>query len=439
MGMMRAGRGERRLGVALAAVLAALGAGGCTHPGGGNSGAGGSETASSGTSGGGGQDSVAGSGAGGPGQGGGGSGAGGAGGAGGAPDTLLWRKHISTVAANEEINDVAVDATGDVVIVGKFTDTVDFGGGALVCDSGTDVFVAKLDPAGNHLWSKSFGSAGGDTAESVAIDPMGDVIVTGWSSGPNDNFDAFVVKLDAAGNHVWSSWFGDADAQFGAQVAVDSAGTMIVAGTFRGSIDFGGGPLQRAPTSGDDIFVAALDPAGNHLWSKALHGNSLNVVHGLAVDVAGNIAMTGDLSGGGGPVASVEAYDIFVAVLDGAGGHVWSTRFGANGSQETGAVAVDGADNILLTGINDDGTIDLGGGPVTAPGEGKHLFVAKLSAAGSHLWSRYYHGTGWVEGRAIAADPAGNVFVAANFMHNLDIGGVMVSGSTDTVLGKWAA
>lgn len=532
-GVMRTGRGERRLGVALAVVLAALVAGACGPSGGDSnaagSGAGGSGAASSGTSGGGGQDSDTGSGAsgaGGPGQGGGGSGAGGAGGgsgggggaggAGGAPGDLLWRKHISS-GNDEEITDVAVDATGDVVIVGLFGGSVNFGGGTLVGAGSIDIFVVKLDAAGNHVWSKSFGGFSSEHASSVAIDPIGDVVVTGHSLGPVDfgggtlpsggDYDAFVVKLDAAGNHVWSKRFGDVEYQVGKQVAVDSAGTVFVAGNFLGSVDLGGGPLQSAhqgpSAGGNDIFVAALDAAGDHLWSKAFSGDSYNDAHSLAVDPAGNIALAGYLAGttdygggprtsagitdafavkldgagnhlwsqrfgddaeqeiwglatnsagdlvltgfsngvidfGGGPLANVQPADFFVAVLDGAGGHVWSTRFGEDGHQVAGAVAVDGADNILLTGWN-SGTIDLGGGPETAPGGGKDLFVAKLSAAGSHLWSSYHHGTGSIVVPAITADAAGNVFVAANFTDSLDIGGMLVSsGGDDALLGQWA-
>ena len=71
---------------------------------------------------------------------------------------------------------------------------------------------------------------------------------------------------------VWSLGFGDANAERGFGITMDSGGNVLVVGRFRGSIDFGGGALVSA---GDyDIFVAKFNPAGTHLWS-ARFGDSM--------------------------------------------------------------------------------------------------------------------------------------------------------------------
>jgi hypothetical protein len=128
--------------------------------------------------------------------------------------------------------------------------------------------VAKLDAAGNALWSKLFGDASNQIGSSIAVDGTGNVLSTGYFGGTVDfgkgpltsagSYDLFVAKLDAAGNALWSKRFGDADAQHGTSIAVDGAGDVLMTGNFYGTVDFGKGPLTSA--GGYDLFVAKLAP-----------------------------------------------------------------------------------------------------------------------------------------------------------------------------------
>jgi len=68
--------------------------------------------------------------------------------------------------------------------------------------------------------------------------------------------DIFVVKFDPNGNHLWSQRFGDSDSQYGTGVAADATGNVILTGSFYGTVDFGGGPLTDACNEQADIFVA---------------------------------------------------------------------------------------------------------------------------------------------------------------------------------------
>ena len=85
-------------------------------------------------------------------------------------------------AADQYVTSIAADGAGDVIVTGYFAGTMSFGGSPLVSAGTFDVFVAKLDPSGNHLWSKRFGDAGGQDGAGVAVDGKGDVLVTGSSS-----------------------------------------------------------------------------------------------------------------------------------------------------------------------------------------------------------------------------------------------------------------
>jgi hypothetical protein len=81
---------------------------------------------------------------------------------------------------------LAVDAAGDVFVVGKFRGTLDFGGGALVSVNDDDAFVVKLDKDGKTLFARSFGGVGAQAAVGVASDPLGGAIVVGNFSGDVD-------------------------------------------------------------------------------------------------------------------------------------------------------------------------------------------------------------------------------------------------------------
>jgi hypothetical protein len=172
---------------------------------------------------------------------------------------------------------VAVDGSGNVVVTGEFEGTVDFGGGPLTSTGSYDIFLAKFDEAGNHVWSRRFGDASEQYGMSVTVDVSGNVIVTGRFDGTVDfggaaltsagNWDIFVAKFDEASNHLWSDSYGDESNQSGSGVAVDGSGNVIVTGRFDGTVDFGSGPLTSAGNW--DIFVAKFDEAGNHLWSDS--------------------------------------------------------------------------------------------------------------------------------------------------------------------------
>jgi hypothetical protein len=141
---------------------------------------------------------------------------------------------------------------------------------------GDDIFLAKFNASGTHLWSKRFGNASFQSGDSVAVDPQGNVFTTGYLMGSADfgggtltsagATDVYLAKFSPTGAHLWSKRFGDSAGQAGSDVTVTSDGNVAVTGVFAGTLGFGGPPLGSA--GGSDVFVAKFDPNGNHLWSK---------------------------------------------------------------------------------------------------------------------------------------------------------------------------
>jgi len=218
-----------------------------------------------------------------------------------------------------------VDGSGNCLVTGRFAGSVDFGGGALASAGGQDVFLAKYSSSGAHIWSKRFGGTLGDRGNGVAVDGSGDVVVTGNFSGAIDfgggslissgSQDLFVAKFSATGGHLWSKRFGGS-LQFdaGNGVAMDSIGNILVTGYFIGPVDFGGGALNSAGAW--DMFVAKYSPAGAPIWSKAVGGSNIDEGNAIAVDGAGNSVITGrffeTVDFGGGTMTSAGGADIFL-------------------------------------------------------------------------------------------------------------------------------
>jgi hypothetical protein len=345
---------------------------------------------------------------------------------------------------------VAVDAAGNVFLAGSFGGGVDFGGGRLTSAGGYDIFLAKFDPSGTHSWSRRFGDSDDyQEAWSVAVDPSGNALVAGYFRGTVDfgggalvsvgGEDIFVAKFDPSGTHLWSRRFGDADWQVARSVTVDALGNVIFTGEFYGTVNFGGTSLVSAGS--DDIFIAKLSPGGAHLWSQRFGDADWQEAWGIAVDPSRSVFLAGDFDGtldfGKGPLVS-EGGDIFL-VKFGVSAIQWSRRFGDEEYQHAQSIAVDASGNVFLTGYF-FGAVDFGGGPLVQVGTTYDIYLAKFDPSGSHLWSRRFGDVEWEETRSIAVDPWGNAFLAGVFGGTLDFGGqpLVCEGDYDMFLAKFA-
>jgi hypothetical protein len=150
------------------------------------------------------------------------------------------------------------------LITGEFEKALDFGGGALISKGYEDIFTAKFDPDGTHIWSRRFGDRDNQFAWDIDVDAAGNTAVTGYFSGTvnfgggalvsQGDVDIFTAIFDPGGRHLRSGSFGGAGWQRSYGVASDAWGNVIITGTFENSVNFGGDDLSQA--GGYDIFIA---------------------------------------------------------------------------------------------------------------------------------------------------------------------------------------
>jgi hypothetical protein len=366
----------------------------------------------------------------------------------------VWSKLFGDAQAQTG-RGIAVDAAGNVLLTGEIAGTADFGGGPLTSAGNDDIFVAKLSAAGDHIWSKRFGNnSNRQGGTDIAVDAAGNVLFTGALSGAIDfgggplqsagSDDIFIAKLSPAGDHVWSKAFGTpAMFESGRMVDVDAAGNVVLGAYIDGPVDFGGGSIS---TPG--LVVVKFDADGNHLWSKAIPMNNSPYEDEVVVDSAGNVFITGQFSAtidhGGGPVTSMGSTDVFVTKLSPGGNHIFTKRFGSASGEGALSMVVDAAGNMLLTGYlygsGVVGSIDFGGGPLTGGVNNLDVFLVKLDAAGGHIFSKLFGGMEPELSERVAVDDAGNVFLAGIFDGTIDFGlGPMTAMGTGSIyLAKWS-
>jgi hypothetical protein len=330
---------------------------------------------------------------------------------------------------------VAIDAAGNIVTCGNFYNSLNLG--QVYPSAGfQDAFVAKFDPAGNLLWVHQLGDVRPDQAWDITTDGAGNVICVGhMSAGMNDQ-DAVVVKYGPDGTERWLERFGTGDMHYQTAmvVATNLSKEIIFAGEFDGAFSVGGPTLQ--PTGGITFYMAKLDQNGNHLWSKGFTTSSPFAYNldGLETGADGNSMLCGalldSLDVGNGTLKSAGLNDIFLARFDADGNAQWSHRYGDAQAQEARDIAMNANGEIAIAGAT-NGSIDFGGGPLTA-GSDYDPFVAVLSSSGAHVWSRIFNATSNQYAGSLTWASNHDLLVAWRGTGSLDFGGGMrtISGPT---------
>lgn len=359
-----------------------------------------------------------------------------------AAGNFLWAKQISS---SKEIHSlgIVVDGTGNVYTTGWFIGNVDFDPNAGIYNLSSsnihmvidDIFVSKLDAAGNFVWAKNIGSKFNNRGFNIALDNSGNVYITGGGgkiSPLEDVTDIFVVKLDAKGSLLWTKKMDGSDSAYGSGITVDGSGNVYLTGSFSGTVDFDPNMGNNDLTSlGEtDIFLSKLDAAGNVIWVKRMGGGDHDSANSIAIDGAGNVYLTGnfrgiadfDPNGGASILTSVGLANIFISKLDGSGNLVWAKGMSGINYGYASDITVDGSGNVYTTGIF-SGIVDfdpnLGNYDLTSAGQ-SDIFISKLDAAGNLVWARSMGGFGYDYADGIGIDGSGNVYTTGSFSGTVD-------------------
>jgi predicted Ser/Thr protein kinase len=272
------------------------------------------------------------------------------------------------------------DRAGNLIVIGNFASpSLDLGDNKLSLRSPGygDIFVTKLSPSGDVLWSRAIASPslkGTEIAYFAAIDSRGDIAIQGsfyetldLETGPlvsAGEADAFLVKLlGADGSALWGRRFGTAaDEPYEGAVAFDEAGNLFTAGEHRGA-DLGGGVLPGS------IYIARLTASGEHVWSRGFGGESpRDCTRRVVLGLDGNPVVFGrflssSLELDGHVLPNAGGFDVFVARFDAGSGHALGVKSFFATYAPTRALAIDRRTGNIVVGGRFEGSIDFGAGP----------------------------------------------------------------------------
>ena len=339
---------------------------------------------------------------------------------------------------------IAVDAAGNAYVAGQTT-SANFPTTSGAFDrslnigtfDATDAFVTKLNAAGSGLvYSTFLGGTDIDDALAIAVDGSGQAHVGGQTGSTNfpttagafdrvrdGAFDAFVVKLNAAGSAlVYSTFIGGAEVEYVAGIAVAGGSAYVTGPTRSPNFPTTAGAFDTTQNGfAFDAFVTKLNPTGSALvYSTILGGSEADFADAIAVDAVGDAYVSGGTASTDFPTTlgafdeTPDGSDAFVTKLNAAGSALlYSTVIGGSGGEGAAGLALDASDNAWITGGT--GSADFPVSPDAFDASfngGADVFVTALNSTGSAIvYSTFLGGPSSETGRDIALDPAGAAYV----------------------------
>lgn len=322
---------------------------------------------------------------------------------------------------------IAVDASGNTYLAGEISGPAEFGSHAVESAGKMDVFVAKLSATGEFIWAKSFGGSETDRAYGVVPDAEGNVYVVGHFQSAdmkfngvlqpnNGDYDLFVLKLNGAGELLWGRTAGGAGYDYAHAVALDSKGEVVVSGAVVGEARFGATAVNPGSKE-HPVFVAKYSPQGNLKWAKCSTGGG-GSGHGIGVDARDQIYVSGSFSGEG-TFDSVALHAQkgscgFVLKLTGDGSALTAAAFPGN-APTIHEIAVDPEGRVWIAGMYKQ-SMQIGTHSLTSSSAtNSDGFCASLDRDLKVAWVHALHGEGVDYCLGVATDGKGRAFFTGEF------------------------
>lgn len=319
-----------------------------------------------------------------------------------------------------------------------------------------------IDPAVS-VNASFFGGSGNDEANDIAVDRAGNLYVVGTTTSSQDSFpveagpgreyrggggcvlnlpcgDAFVAKLDPAGELIYLGYVGGTGADTGSAITVDDEGAAYIVGTtssseasfpVRGGPDltFNRGGRTLFPT---DAFVAKIDPTGTSLiYAGYIGGSEGDQGSDIAVDATGNAYIVGNANSPQtsfpvrtGPdlthnsfTSNNQSTDAFVAKVDPTGELIYAGYIGGVKGDVGHGIAVDDAGAAYVTGTTFSANFPVKAGPDltfndAAGAVNGDAFIAKVAPDGTGLaYAGYVGGANTDFGGKVAVDRQGSAYL----------------------------
>lgn len=360
--------------------------------------------------------------------------------------TVQWAVHFG--GADQEVGSgVACSSSGDVYVVGTAEAAVTFGGTTLN-PNGTNeeiAFLIKLNSSGVLQWARKVNPDYSGRANSVHIDPQGNVVVVGGVDDyiGSDGAGVFVAKYSPSGALLFYANYGMGFyLKTGFDIASNTTGDIYVVGRYSTAMTFGSVVLNTTTALDIEAFIAKLDANGAVLWVRRVTtpGLSSDLFGTVAVDSQGNVYAAGGVFGpeadAGGLVVPLTGGSMLVVKYGSDGVLSWVRASNGYADCEDMLFGQDG--NLYLSGYFAS-SLELGSEVITEMG-GQDAFMGSMDANGTVNWLRGFGGSTHAEtANGIVTNATNEVFVAGEFRGTNVFGSTTLTslGSADVFLAKY--
>ena len=219
----------------------------------------------------------------------------------------LWTK-IYGAASFEFANTIIQTIDGGYVFAG-YTE------GNAIDSSNGSIYLVKTNSLGVMQWQKSLGTSS-ETVDAYSIEQTSDkgFVITGWANGYGEiNGDSYILKTDSLGNPLFTKTYGFKGSDWGTSILQTADGGYVIGGTY-----------STDSTSLDvDAYIIKTDANGDTLWSKTYGGSGAEAINGLKQTSDGGYILTGYTTSFGGGLD-----DVYLIKTKANGDTLWTRAFG---------------------------------------------------------------------------------------------------------------
>ncbi|PQA95573.1 hypothetical protein B0A69_04105 [Chryseobacterium shigense] len=324
---------------------------------------------------------------------------------------------------------VAHTPDGGYILAGNTNSNGGYISGVHGSGNAQDMWVVKTDSHGNFQWQKALGGTGYDSAAALALTSDGGYIIAGYSTVDDGDVpiyfgsrDIWIVKLDGAGNKLWTQNLGTTDDEKAYSIQQTSDGGFIVAGAIYAA---GVSPVTRY-----NMVAIKTDPNGNIEWRKSFGGSDDEVAYSVKQTTGGGYILAGstqtknngDVSGNhtywsSSDAAYLASRDAWVVKLNAQGTLQWQKCLGGTGEDNAYSIQQTTDGGYILAGYSNSTN-----GDVTGNHGNNDFWVVKMNSSGGLEWQKSMGGSQTDMAHFIKQTPDGGYIVTGiSFSANGDV------------------
>ena len=325
-----------------------------------------------------------------------------------------------------------------IIAAGDFSGTAQFGDQEITSNGASDIFVARFDENGGIEQILSIGSENEELLRFLNVDSNGDFVIaimfTDFITVDGTDFvsfggqDVLLVKFNQDLSIQWARQYGTPLTDYVKGMDMDDEGNILVLGKFKNELNFDGFTLTSAGST--DLYIAKYSPDGDVVFAFSEGGSSYEDANSIAVGANNEFYVSGTFYGetiiNGETITTENTTGIFLAKYDGGADFQWIEVIDGSNLLNPVFLASNATGNVYIAGSFQDQVVF--GSQILTTGEfDADIYIAKYSADGEAQWA----GQGDSEGSdivsALSCDVGGNVYLAGQYLSNIDFNGIIIN------------